>query len=62
MTVVVVEPVEGSAKEVVNFSHEVDADVVGKGLLKEEFLCGVRGVVNKVINVDANVEFVRNGV
>ena len=41
MVVVVVEPIEGSAKEVVNFTHEVDADVVGEGLLKEELLCGV---------------------
>ena len=57
-----VEPVESSAKEVVYFSHEVDADVFGEGLLKEEFLCRVRGVVNKVVKVDANVEFVRNGI
>ena len=35
-------------KEVVYFAHEVDADVFGEGLLKEEFLCRVRGVVNEV--------------
>ena len=35
MTVVMVEPVEGSAEEVVYFSHEVDADVFGEVLLKE---------------------------
>ena len=59
MAIIVAQPGECCAQEVVNVSHEVGVDMLGHFFFKFSFFFKVCGVEDEVIHVHAHVYFSR---
>ena len=55
VAIVMVLPCKGSAKEPIDWAHEVNHGTFLKFFLEAGFLITIGGVINKVINVNANM-------